>query len=131
MLYENIEKLIQYGLKTGLIKEEDVSYSTNLLLDLFGQDDFEKPEVDTENLNLEEILKNLMDYAYENGILKENSVVYRDLFDTRIMNCLMPRPSEVVKTFHELYEKSPKDATDYFYKLSQDSNYIRLSLIHI
>ena len=125
MLYENIEKLIQYGLKTGLIKEEDVSYSTNLLLDLFGQDDFEKPEVDTENLNLEEILKNLMDYAYENGILKENSVVYRDLFDTRIMNCLMPRPSEVVKTFHELYEKSPKDATDYFYKLSQDSDYIR------
>ena len=65
MLYENIEKLIQYGLKTGLIKEEDVSYSTNLLLDLFGQDDFEKPEVDTENLNLEEILKNLMDYAYK------------------------------------------------------------------
>ncbi|MCI7813834.1 MAG: UDP-glucose--hexose-1-phosphate uridylyltransferase [Lachnospiraceae bacterium] len=125
MLYENIEKLIQYGLKTGLITEDDISYSTNLLLDLFQQDDFEKPEVDTENLDLEEILKNLLDYAYENGILKENSVVYRDLFDTRIMNCLMPRPSQVIGKFHELYEKSPKEATDYFYKLSQDSDYIR------
>lgn len=125
MLYENIEKLIQYGLKTGLITKDDVNYSTNLLLDLLGQDDFERPEVDTENLDLEEILKNLLDYAYENGILKENGVVYRDLFDTRIMNCLMPRPSQVIAKFHELYEKSPKEATDYFYKLSQDSDYIR------
>ena len=125
MLYENIEKLIQYGLKTGLITKDDVSYSTNLLLDLFRQDDFEKPEVDTDHLDLEEILKNLLDYAYENGILKENSVVYRDLFDTRIMNCLMPRPSEVIQKFHTLYEKSPKEATDYFYQLSQDSDYIR------
>ncbi len=125
MLYENIEKLIQYGLQTGLITKDDVSYSTNLLLDLFEQDDFEKPEVDTDHLDLEEILKNLLDYAYENGILKENSVVYRDLFDTRIMNCLMPRPSEVISKFHALYENSPKEATDYFYKLSQDSDYIR------
>ena len=59
------------------------------------------------------------------GLLEHNSVVYRDLFDTKLMDCLMPRPGEVVKKFEELYAKSPQEATDYFYKLSQDSNYIR------
>ena len=75
---------------------------------------------------LEEVLKGMLDYAYEKGILKENSVVYRDLFDTKIMGLLMPRPSEVIRHFHELYEQvSPEAATDYYYKLSRDSDYIR------
>ena len=74
---------------------------------------------------LETILGEMLDYAYEKGLLEENSVAYRDLFDTKIMSVLVPRPSEVIRIFHEKYEKSPKEATDYFYKLSQDTDYIR------
>ena len=75
--------------------------------------------------SLEELLNRLLDYAYEKGILKENSIVYRDLFDTKIMGMLMPRPGEVIHKFQSLYEKDAKAATDYYYTLSQDSNYIR------
>ena len=77
-----------------------------------------------ENAELEEVLKNLLDYACEAGLL-EDSIVYRDLFDTKLMSVLMPRPSEVIAKFRSLYEKSPQEATDYFYKLSKDSDYIR------
>ena len=75
--------------------------------------------------DLEDILSGMLDYAYEKGILKENGVVYRDLFDTKIMSLLMPRPGEVIKTFQDLYEKDPVEATDYYYKFSRDSDYIR------
>ena len=76
--------------------------------------------------DLEEILGSMCSYAYEKGIIEGDSVAYRDLFDTKIMGTLMPRPSEVIRKFRELYEKeSPKAATDYYYKLSQDSDYIR------
>ena len=75
---------------------------------------------------LETVLGELCDAAYEKGITTENSVVFRDLFDTKIMSMLMPRPSEVISNFENLYANtSPEAATDYFYKLSCDSNYIR------
>ena len=73
---------------------------------------------------MEETLNELLDEAVKRGLI-EDSVVYRDLFDTRLMNCLMPRPAQVQKEFWDRYEKNPQEATDYFYKLSQDSNYIR------
>ena len=121
-----IRKLVSYGVQTGLVPEEDVIYTTNRLLELFELDELEdRDNVTMREDELEEVLKGMLDYAYEKGILKENSVVYRDLFDTKLMDCLMPRPGEVVKKFEELYAKSPQEATDYFYKLSQDSNYIR------
>ena len=87
--------------------------------------DYEEPEQIPETPDLEETLNELLDDAAKRGLLEHNSVVYRDLFDTKLMDCLMPRPGEVVKKFEELYAKSPQEATDYFYKLSQDSNYIR------
>lgn len=75
---------------------------------------------------LEGILCRMCDYAYEHGLIAENGVVYRDLFDTKVMSMLMPRPSEVIRKFRELYEtESPRAATDYYYKLSRDSDYIR------
>ena len=91
---------------------------------MFCEDSYEDIEIDGEDIELEEVLKNLLDEAVSRGII-EDSIVYRDLFDTRLMNCLMPRPSQVQKSFWEKYEKSPKEATEYFYKLSQDSDYIR------
>jgi len=124
MLSENIKKLVEYGVQAGLVPECERIYTTNLLLGLFHEDSFEDVETGLENISLEEVLKNLLDEAVSRGII-EDSIVYRDLFDTRLMNCLMPRPSQVQKSFWEKYEKSPKEATEYFYKLSQDSDYIR------
>ena len=132
MIQREIRRLIAYGVKTGLVPEEDVIYTTNRLLELFEleeleeQDEETKAEVEsvTED-DLEDILKGLMDYAYEQGILKENSVVYRDLFDTRIMSVLLPRPSEVIRKFQELYQESPEKATDFYYRFSCDTDYIR------
>ena len=126
MVNEAIKKLVKYGLDTGLIQEEDRIYATNQILDVLKLDEYGEPETEIGEVSLEETLKELLDYAHESGVLPEDSVVFRDLFDTRLMNCLMPRPSEVVRTFWELYNgQSSQAATDYYYKLSQDSDYIR------
>jgi len=124
MLSESIAKLVQYGITTGLTPECERNYTTNLLLDVFHEDDYEKPDNIEEPVNLEETLDELLDEAVKRGLI-EDSIVYRDLFDTRLMNCLMPRPGQVQKEFWDKYAEIPKEATDYFYKLSQDSNYIR------
>lgn len=123
-MYENIAKLVQYGLHTGLIKEEDKVYATNQILAVMGLDDYEEPALIEEYSNLEEILEGLLYEAREKGLVDEG-VVAGDLFDTKLMNCMMARPSEVITEFNRHYANSPKEATDYFYKLSQDSNYIR------
>ncbi|MDE6202904.1 MAG: UDP-glucose--hexose-1-phosphate uridylyltransferase [Lachnospiraceae bacterium] len=126
MIQEAIRKLVVYGSKTGLVPKEDEIYTVNRLLELFELDEETLAEIDNTPVeSLEEILKVMMDYAYEKGILKENSVVYRDLFDTKIMSLLTPRPSEVIRTFQEYYRQDPLKATDYYYKLSCDSDYIR------
>lgn len=124
MLSKNIKKLVQYGINTGLTPECERTYTTNLLLEVFHEDDYEDVDIAGEEINLEDILKALLDEACKRGII-EDSVVYRDLFDTKLMNCLMPRPAQVQKEFAKRYEKTPKEATEYFYKLSQDSDYIR------
>ena len=118
-----IAALVQYGIDTGLTPACEKIYTTNLLLDVFREEDYEEPASIPE-LSLEEILEGLLDEACRRELIPD-SVTYRDLFDTRLMNCLMPRPSQVQETFREKYAVSPKEATDYFYKLSQDSNYIR------
>lgn len=127
MISQAVKALVDYGLRRGLLKEEDTVYARNQILEVLKMDEYEDWEADgTENApELEEILKTLLDYAAAKGLLEGDSVVYRDLFDTRLMNCLMPRPSEVTAQFWKRYEESPQAATDYYYKLSQDSDYIR------
>ena len=125
MLYENIRHLVDYGIRTGLTPECERIYTTNLLLDLFHEDNYEEPEaVAYGSTDLETILANLLNIAVERGIIEDN-VVYRDLFDTKLMNCLLPRPAQVQAVFWEKYAISPEKATDYYYKFSQDSDYIR------
>ena len=124
MLYKNIKKLVEYGVQTGLTPECERTYTTNLLLEIFKEDDYEDVSIEGEELDLEQILKELLDEAVARGLV-EDSVVFRDLFDTKLMNCLLPRPAQVQKTFWEEYEKSPETATEFFYKFSQDSDYIR------
>lgn len=125
MIYEAIRNLTEYGKRAGLIEPEDEYYARNQLLRTLGLDTYEEPEEPAGEISLEDTLKELLDYAAAHDLLAADSVVYRDLFDAKLMNCLMPRPGEVVRTFRTLYEKSPEAATDYFYKLSQDSDYIR------
>ena len=124
----DIRKLVAYGVSAGLVPTEDIVFTTNRLLELFGLDELEETDksVTMDASELEEVLGRMCDYAYEKGLMAENTVTYRDLFDTKIMSMLMPRPSEVIHKFWELYEKeSPEAATDYYYSLSCDSNYIR------
>lgn len=124
----DIKKLVAYGVSAGLVPTEDIVFTTNRLLELFELDELEETDnsVTMDAPELEAVLGRMCDYAYEKGLMAENTVTYRDLFDTKIMSMLMPRPSEVIHKFWELYEKeSPEAATDYYYSLSCDSNYIR------
>ncbi|BFL47645.1 UDP-glucose--hexose-1-phosphate uridylyltransferase [Lactonifactor longoviformis] len=123
-LNQNIKKLVQYGIETGILPACEKIYATNLLLDLFHEDEYQEPEEDCGGADLEEILGALLDEAVKRGII-EDSIGYRDLFDTKIMNCLLPRPAQVQAEFFEKYKESPAAATEYFYKFSQDSDYIR------
>lgn len=130
-LYDSIEMLVQYAIKNGLIEQEEAIYSRNLILDIFGETDFEEADVSFDDSqdkypgqSLERVLNELLDIAVERGLF-EDGIVSRDLFDTRIMNAFAPRPSQVNKEFYARYKNSPKEATDYFYKLSQDTDYIR------
>ena len=124
MLYEAIKKLVQYGINTGLTPESERIYTTNLLLDVMKEDSYEDMPCDLSNIVLEDVLAELLDEAVKRDIIEE-SITYRDLLDTKLMNCLMPRPSQIQTDFWKKYETSPETATDYYYKLSQDSDYIR------
>ena len=124
MIDSAIKKIVSYGVETGLLPKEEKIYAVNLILDCIKKDTYSDDGKTYSNVNLEETLEEILDYAAEQGII-EDSQVYRDLFDTRIMNCITPRPVTVIDRFNELFAKSPKEATDYFYKFSQDSDYIR------
>lgn len=127
MIWTNIKKLVVYGVETGLVPKEDIVFTTNCLLELFQLDELQDDsQVSMREDELEDVLAGMMDYAYQHGMMSENSIVYRDLFDTNIMGMLMPRPSEIIRKFYDLYHNvSPQEATNYYYKLSCDSDYIR------
>lgn len=125
-----IERLVQYGLNKGLLCSEDIIYTRNRILEVLGLDEIENVEIKKEELESpDHILDNIMEWAEAEGRLTVGSITYRDLFDTKIMACLMPRPSEVIEKFRDLYKEDSKNATDYFYNLSKASNYIRIERV--
>ena len=124
-----IGQLVEYGIQKGLISEYDRRYAVNQLLLTLRKDSFEEVPFDGVPEKIEDILEPLLDYAAENGLLKSEGVAGRDLFDTQLMGVLTPRPSEVIRTFQEKYQDSPSEATDYFYQVSRDSNYIRTTRV--
>ena len=124
MIDERIKQLVTYALDCGLIEKEDEIYCTNRLLECLGLDEYSEPQTPVKKAELEEILASLLDFAAEKGIIK-NDVTSRDLFDTKLMSVFVPRPSYVKDKFYALYEKSPKEATDFYYKFSRDTDYIR------
>ncbi|MFA6857546.1 MAG: UDP-glucose--hexose-1-phosphate uridylyltransferase [Treponema sp.] len=130
-IYENINRLVGYGLTTSLVAKEDIIYTQNKLLELFRLDGFESVEQaehipHVEVSELENILNELLSYASEQKLFSDDGIVYRDLFDTKIMGQLVPPPSDVIDIFRTLFDEvSPRKATDWFYKFSGDTNYIR------
>lgn len=124
MINDAIKKLITYALEKELITVEDKFYAINRILEVLKLDDYEEPETSFINVNLEQTLCEILNYAVEQGLI-EDSIVYRDLFDTKLMGCVTPPPHDVITWFYELYKHSPKSATDWFYKFCEDTDYIR------
>ena len=124
MINTSIRKLINYGLECGLIEKEDEIYTINRVLEILNLDEYNEPSEECEYDGLEEILSEILAFAVETGLI-EDDITSRDLFDTKVMSALVPRPSEVISDFNDLYEISPEMATDYYYKLSRDTDYIR------
>ena len=138
LVQENIKKLAAYALKTGLIREEDLWWAVNTIL---LQLQLSETAVDAASVKeeaavipaeavadgayLEAVLETLTDYAVEQGLTEGDSVVFRDLFDTKLMGALTARPSEVVRDFKAAYAESPEKATDLYYDFSRNTDYIR------
>ena len=122
-----ISKLVDYAVNAGLVEECERVWAINTILDVLKLDNYTEPERtwDPESIELAPVLEELLDDAHARGVLAENSVVYRDLFDTELMGRLTPRPYEVHASFQALYKEDPKKATNWYYKFSQDTNYIR------
>ena len=118
-----IDSLVSYAMNTGLAEPVDHQVLVNRLLDLLRLDDY-APSDEPQTEELEEILAGILDYAVANGLCADD-ITSRDIFDTRIMGAITPMPREIIRTFREKYAQDPEAATDWYYKLSCDTDYIR------
>ena len=128
-LTENLRELALYAKERGLLRDEDEAFVMNAWLALCRGKEIEQTEPPAEARDLAEILSELCDIAAENGVLDKESITERDLFDTALMGVITPRPSEVIDRFNALYKTSPEAATDGFYKMQRDVNYIRTARV--
>ena len=124
MIYDAIDALTAYAVRCGLIPADETIYARNLLLDAMRESDYVSGTPRAGSDALADVLRELTDIAVERGLLTDSGE-YRDMFDTKLMNCVTPRPAEVRRAFWEKYSQSPRTATDFFYRLALDSNYIR------
>lgn len=129
MIDQLITELVAYGLQNGLIDDADKVYVTNGLLELLQRQDYQEPKASVEPRELHFILEDMLAFALSEGILEDDTVTMKDLFDTKIMGILTPAPSVVRRNFAEKYQVSPKTATDFYYHFSQATNYIRTDRI--
>ena len=128
MIFDAINRLLDYGVRKNIITLEDTLYVRNRLLDALGLCEWVDSDADSEGMTVEDVLNPLVDYAVEQGIIPDTSAS-RDLFDTRLMGLLMPMPREVIARFEERYDISPDFATDWYYMFSRDTNYVRAERI--
>ncbi len=122
---KQVQNLLYYAVNKKLIEPEDMIYTKNRILEALSLDEIEKVSFENKEYGVQQILDNITDWAYKNKKIEDDGIVTRDLFDTKIMACLIGRPSEIIRQFKEHYNESPNSATDYFYRLSINSNYIR------
>lgn len=125
MIDTAVAKLVRYAENTGLIAPEDHIWAVNTLLEALKLDSYEEPVLDDAPIDLPAVLDELMDDAHARGVMENDSIVYRDLFDTSLMGRLTPPPREVIAKFRALYAQNPVEATNWYYRFSQDTNYIR------
>jgi len=125
MIDAAVSQLVTYALRTGLIDASETLWATNAVLEVLKLDSYTDPGQTWGDIDLPAVLNELLDDAYARGVLAENSVVYRDLLDTALMGRLTPRPAQVIAAFREKYQHSPREATDWYYQFSQNTNYIR------
>lgn len=125
MIDKAVAKLVSYAMQTGFIQPCEKDWAVNTILDALKIDSYADPGQDWGEVELAPVLEELLDDAHRRGVLTEDSVVYRDLFDTELMGRLTPRPAQVIDTFQALCRENPKQATDWYYQFSQDTNYIR------
>lgn len=128
MIYEAISRLLDYGVKRNIFTIEDTLYLRNRLLDALGLSAWEDTGAESNDMDIDEILAPLLDYAVEKGIIADTANS-RDLFDTKIMGLLMPLPREVLADFDKRYDISPDFATEWYYRFSKDVNYVRAGRI--
>ena len=124
-----VEKILCYAKHKKLITSEDLIYTKNRLLETLSLDEIKDENIEDKEYEVQQVLDNITLWAYENKRIDDYGIIARDLFDTKIMACLIGRPSEIIKEFKRLYNESPRSATDYFYNLSINSNYIRLARV--
>lgn len=129
MINQYLSELLDYAVNNGMIEKVDEIYAVNRVLNLIGASSFERCEYTPHN-NIEEILSGILDFANEHGKLEMNTTTYRDILSSDIMDIFTPIPSVLYNKFFEKYKKSPKEATDYFYNLSKNSNYIMMERIN-
>lgn len=124
---KEITDLVDYAIEKSLIDKRDKTYAINRLLEILNLDEFIESDDSNlkENRNLEDILKNIKEWALENNRVDNDSVDLMDLFDTRLMAQIIKMPSEIEREFFSHYILSPIKATDFYYKFSKYTNYIR------
>ena len=121
-----LSQLIEYAVRKNWLKDEDRVWASNRILEALQADGFDGlVPADGELPPIQEILDRLCRYAFEHGVIDGDSATYFDLFDTKLMGLLIPRPSEITEEFYRRYESSPEEATDWYYEFSGDTNYIR------
>ena len=123
MIDKSIRKLVCYGLEKGFFTKRDEIYVTNRIMELLELDGIDCNDCFTD-IDLNSVLEEILDFAAQKGLF-EDGITARDLFDTKLMGAMLPRPSEVTHEFYERYERSAKEATDWYYNFSCDTNYIR------
>ena len=128
MIYTAVQNLIEYGIRTGLITRDDEFVVRNALIDVLGLGDWQECEADNTGCDIDAILAPIVEYACEKEIIPDTGSS-RDLFDTKLMGILTPMPREVIAAFREKYASDPEEATDWYYRFSQDLNYVRAGRI--
>jgi len=124
-----VEKLVTFALHTNLIKNEDKIYCRNRLLSILKLHSWEEVSVSDIPKYPNEILDRICDWAVEKGLIEDNSITFRDLFDTELMNVFVSKPSEMIKKFNDLYKVDSRQATDFYYSFAKNSNYIRMDRV--
>lgn len=127
-LQDKIQLLVAKAIKCNLIEEYDKIYCTNQVMDLFNLKDIEDKALQESEETIPDILEQLVDFAARNNIIEDLSDE-KDILESKIMNCFMSKPSEVIRNFYKKYDESPVKATDYFYELSKNNNYIQTKRI--